>query len=351
MEPSISTPGTICIIVNPAAARGRSGRRLREVRALLGTAAEFRETRERGHAEELAIEAARAGFGTVVAAGGDGTVHEVANGLLRADDTNACFGVIPLGSGNDYASALAIPRDLHAICARLQSMEHHQVDVGLVTDEARRTRYFVNTLGAGLSGAVSWESLGIKWLRGLALYGLSAVQAIRKHFKAVDAVLTFDEVRAEWPTLYFALALGQREGGSFIVAPEARLDDGLFDYLHAGRVSRLRALAYLPRLLRGRIPANDPVLRVGRCKRLVLECAESLPVHLDGEMFINPGGDVRRVEVELLPQRLRIRGACASPVAGPTAVAAGEAYLPGPPSLGGLGNDGEPVPTAVLGAS
>src|SRR5947209_4238598 len=91
-----------CVIYNPAAGKGRGERRLRRLRRFLGTRAEFRPTSAQGHAEELAFAAARQGFPQVAAAGGDGTVHEVANGLLRARSA-ATLVVYPIGSANDYA--------------------------------------------------------------------------------------------------------------------------------------------------------------------------------------------------------------------------------------------------------
>jgi YegS/Rv2252/BmrU family lipid kinase len=270
--------------------------------------ADFHETNGPSHAEELALNAVRSGYQTVIAAGGDGTVHEVANGVLRAESPTAAFGVIPLGSGNDYAAALKLPHEPEKLLAQLRSEQVWEVDVGLVHNEHGQQRFFVNTLGMGLSGAVSWESLSIKRLRGLALYSVAAVRAICKHFRAVDAVLTIDEKRHEWPILYMAVALGQREGGSFLVAPDARLDDGLFDYLHAGRVGRLKALGYLPRLFRGRVSSDDPVLKAGQCKRLLIQASEPLLAHLDGEMFARPGDATHRLDVQILPRRLRIRG-------------------------------------------
>src|SRR5439155_18187988 len=97
---------TSCIIFNPSAARGRARRKLEDLRRVLGPDVDFRPTQHPGHAEELALEAARTGFATVAAAGGDGTVHEVANGLLRADRQDITFAVIPLGSANDYVFSL-----------------------------------------------------------------------------------------------------------------------------------------------------------------------------------------------------------------------------------------------------
>src|SRR5262249_17371679 len=100
----MSDPQT-CVIFTPTAARGRARRRLEAVRAMLAPAG-YQTRRHAGHAEALAVQAARDGFDTVAAAGGDGTVHEVANGLLRANHAGVLFGVVPLGSANDYAYSL-----------------------------------------------------------------------------------------------------------------------------------------------------------------------------------------------------------------------------------------------------
>jgi YegS/Rv2252/BmrU family lipid kinase len=297
------------VVFNPAAARGRSGPRWRQVRRLLAGHAEFQASSGPGHAEELAYQAARNGYGTVVAAGGDGTVHEVANGVLRADQAQVGFGLLPLGSGNDYAASLRLPRDWPLLCTQLVSGTTRLVDVGEVRDDRGRSRYFVNTVGLGLSGAVTWESRQIHGLRGLALYGLAAFRAIWRHFHAPNTVLTVDGQRWELPTLYLCVALGRCEGGGFIVAPDAELDDGFFDYLHAGRLNRWQALGYLPRLALGAIPANDPAIRRGRCQLLSYQSERPILIHLDGELFSRPGDEVHSLRIQLLPRALRVQGA------------------------------------------
>jgi diacylglycerol kinase (ATP) len=297
----------ICVIGNPAAARGKMASRLRCVKRMLGDHAHFQFSEAPGHAEELALAATR-DYATVVAAGGDGTVHEVANGILSANAPYVAFGVIPLGSGNDYAAGLQTPTDLGELCDNLLNGTTAPVDVGEVTDNRGRKRFFVNTLGLGLSGAVTWESQRIKGLRGLALYGLAAIRAIQRHFHTLETTLTLDSFRIELPTLYLAVALGQREGGGFIVAPKAKLDDGLFDYLHAGRLTRWQALGYLPRMALGWLPDNDPLIRRGQCRELVVESKTAMIVHADGEIFAHPADDVRRIHIRMLPRRLRIKG-------------------------------------------
>jgi YegS/Rv2252/BmrU family lipid kinase len=272
-------------------------------------------TKEPGHAITLAQAAAEAGFETVAAAGGDGTVHEVANGILRADRPEVCFGVLPMGSGNDYARVLGVPFDPRQMVARVLSRESWSVDVGEITaDGGQRQRYFVNTAGFVMSGAVTWEARRIRQLRGLWLYGLATLRALCRHFRAAPTYLALDRQEVPTPTLYLAIAIGRAEGGGFVVAPQAQLDDGWFDYLHAGSMSRWQALSYLPRMLTGNLPADDPRVRRGRCQRVTLACPEPVMAHVDGELFATPLAPARHFEIRLHPRRLRIRGpkACSS---------------------------------------
>ena len=105
------TAATICVIFNPTAGRGRARPRLERLKRCLGARAEFRPTQWAGHAEHLALEAAQEGFAFVAAAGGDGTAHEVANGILRAGRPEVTLAVFPIGSANDYAHSLGLDAD------------------------------------------------------------------------------------------------------------------------------------------------------------------------------------------------------------------------------------------------
>jgi YegS/Rv2252/BmrU family lipid kinase len=297
----------LCVIVNPMRLRGGGWRRWRAYHSLLGDDADVRMSTRAGHAEELARAAVNEGFATIVAAGGDGTIHQVVNGMLANGPVEAGLGVLPLGSGNDYAHSLGLPRSAAELTELLLGQAEWRVDVGHVTDDRGRRRLFVNTLGVGLNGAVTWEKQKLPWLRGIALYGVAALKSIWRHFKTLPTRLTIDGVHHDWPTTYLAIALGQREGGGFRVAPTARLDDGLFDYLHAASLSRLGALRYLPRLARGDIPQDDPAIRQGQCQAMIVEGGAPLPIHLDGEPFTLASDDVRRIEVKIMEGALRVR--------------------------------------------
>src|SRR5262245_40277385 len=120
----------LCVIFNPVAARGRAARRLDQLRQVLGGRAEFRPTQGPGHGEDLALAAAKSGFAVVAAAGGDGTVHEVANGVLRAGRPEVIFAVFPLGSANDYAYSLGL--DTKPFPPQGEPLGVRAVDVGWV---------------------------------------------------------------------------------------------------------------------------------------------------------------------------------------------------------------------------
>ena len=293
----------ICVIYNPRAGRGRAVARLGRLRRALDGRAVFRPTLAPQQAEELAFVAAGEGFRVVGAAGGDGTIHEVGNGLLRSGRSDVILAVLPIGSANDYAHSLGLNADWWrlpdpAIAAR-------PLDVGVVRSGAR-VRYFLNGLGLGFNGAVTLESRKIHRLQGLALYGLAFLRAFLFRYRSEPMTVRLDdEEPRSGPTLALSLALGRREG-NFVVAPDALLDDGLFDYLHVGALRRRDLIVYVPGLITGNLPKDDPGIRLGRCRKASVRSTTALTVHIDGEFFCRPEDDVREVEVECLPGRLHV---------------------------------------------
>jgi diacylglycerol kinase (ATP) len=284
-----------CIIYNPTAGRGIA-KRLTSCRD-----DELRATTYAGHAEELALQAVRDGFTTIIAAGGDGTVHEAANGVLRSQRKDVVFAPWPVGSANDYAFALGLPIDWPL--KRIDVMSR-QVDVGKVT-AGTRSRYFVNGLGLGFNAAVTMESRLIPRLRGMALYGLAFLKAIVRHYRFPMLTVTIDEVQSTSPTLALTINLGTREGG-FLITPRAKLDDGQFDFVQAGPISRWKALSLLPKLAKGTLPVDHPLIRQGQCRLVRIFSNEPLRVHVDGEFFCQPEDGFREMTVELLPRELTV---------------------------------------------
>jgi YegS/Rv2252/BmrU family lipid kinase len=293
-----------CVIVNPAAGRGRARRLAERLRRLRGSAIEVLPTSQSGQAAELARQAADAGCTTVIAAGGDGTVHEIANGLLLCGKRDVVLGVWPIGSANDYAYALGVHGDWPLEDQLRERLAARPVDVGHVTGGGRAS-YFVNGLGVGFNGAVTREARRIHGLRGMALYGLAFLKAVCWHFHSPPLAITIDGDERTLRTLAFSVGLGKREGG-FLVTPRAVLDDGLFDYVHAGSLSRWQTLTMLPRIATGTLPDDHPLIRQGRCRAVRIRSEEPLRVHTDGEFFCEPGDGIREVTIDLLPAALSV---------------------------------------------
>lgn len=288
------------LIFNPSSGRKRAARRSAGIRNRWREHAEISPTERPGHAEELAIHAVTAGADMIIAAGGDGTVHEVANGLLRTGRLDVTLGVLPTGSANDYAWSLH--REFGDTATQPQL-----VDVGYVHTSSGQGRYFVCCLGAGLNGMVTHESRQIECLRGLALYGLAAFRALRSSRKPPRWEIDIDSrQQLRGPSRMLSVMLGQREG-SFRMAPEAKLGDGQFDFVHAGPLSRAQTLRMLPRLAFSGPPTAHPQVRRGRCRQLRLVSDQPICAHVDGELLCVPEDQVRWLEIELLPARLKVQ--------------------------------------------
>ncbi len=293
-------PPDICVIFNPTSGRGRAARRLAQVGKKWASRAIYEPTTRPGHALELANQAAQDGFRTIVAAGGDGTVHEVANGLLLARRPDIHFGIIPIGSANDYFASLDLEPLPDGVTLRT-------VDVGRVREPGGREKYFVCVLGLGLNGAVTIESRKIKRLQGIALYGLATLRALWYHYGCPRMELTIDDQPTiHDPTLMLSVLVGKREGG-FVMAPKAELSDGWLDFVHSGNLSRWEVLKFLPRLSLFGPPAQYPKVSQGRCRQVKLTSETPLAVHIDGEFFCVPEDNIRSLEIEIVPAALTIR--------------------------------------------
>lgn len=286
-----------CVIFNPAAGKQRARQRLGQIARQWRGHVDFLPTTHPGHAVGLARQAALDGYEMVVAAGGDGTAHEVVNGLMLAQRHDVRFSIIPIGSANDYAHSLGLDHAAPPL---------RRVDVGRVRAPGGREKFFACCLGLGLNGAVTWESRRIKRLQGVALYGLATLRALAYHYRYPTMQVTIDdEPMWETPTLLFTALIGKREGG-FVLAPKAEVDDGWLDYVHAGPLSRWEILQFLPRLALFGPPENYPKVRQGRCRRVTIRSPEPLLAHADGEFFCLPEEKIHEIAIDLLPGALAV---------------------------------------------
>lgn len=295
-----------CVIFNPAAGKRRARRRLERWQHELKDRADFRPTERPGHARDMARQAASEGFKVVGAAGGDGTVHEVLNGLMEAKVPGVRLGLLPIGSANDFAYSLD--------AGKSGTPAIRSIDVGRIRSEGgNRAAYFGCCAGLGFNACVTVESRRLKHLQGLALYGVAALQALVRHFTHPVLEITFDD-QSPWrtPTLLLSVLNGRREG-SFPLAPQAEIDDGQFDFVHAGALTRWQVLRLLPRLSLYGPPAEYPHVRQGHCRRVLVRSDEPLMIHIDGEFFCLPEEAIRDVEITIQPRILEVDLSLANP--------------------------------------
>jgi len=298
---------SVKIILNPLAGRGYGARSEPELRQLLnaeGIDFDLVLTERVGHATELAKQAVGDGFEVIVAAGGDGTSHEVVNGLIAAAQGGVAgtLGVIPVGSGNDFAHNVGVPADLKDACQRLAQGQTRIVDVCRVTVDDQPSRYCANTVNVVFGGIVTREALKIKWVRGMALY-LPVVLKTIFLSQTPKVSLEYNDQKLEMSMAMLCVANGPREGGGFFCTPEAQLDDGLLDLCIMGDIGRLTMLSLVPRFMDGS-HTNHESVTMARTKRVVVSSSDDLIAHVDGEMLCT---DAHRIEFEILPQRLRVQ--------------------------------------------
>jgi diacylglycerol kinase (ATP) len=287
------------VILNPAAGRGRVRRewpRMADALRAAGVAFELVETKAAGdgvgHAERAAPE-----FDVVIAAGGDGTVHEVANGLLRAGGGTA-FGVLPLGSGDDFVKMLPVRDPIE----RIARGTARTFDAGRIS-AGGAARYFANgmDIGFGAHGAHNVRKVP-RFVTGLGAYlGALALTLLRYPKLEVRLQLDSGEAFAQ-TTAMTAVMNGRAFGGSFQVCPDARADDGELDVLIVEGVGRLEILGLVPKIMRG-AHRGHPRLRLARARRVLIESDEPLLVEADGEIAFEAA---RRLEIEILPGALRV---------------------------------------------
>jgi diacylglycerol kinase (ATP) len=302
--------GPVKVILNPIAGRGygaRSEVKLRHFLDAEGLNFDLVRTEGPGHAIELAMVAANDGFDIVVAAGGDGTTHEVVNGLMAA--TNAAsngnvagmLGVLPVGSGSDFANAMGVPPDLEGACRQLARGQARLVDVCRVTVDDQPPRYFDNTVNIGFGGIVTFEARKVKWVRGMALY-LPVVLKTILLTDAPNVTITYDGQSATLPAVMVCVGNGPREGGGFFSTPDAKPDDGLLDVCVVREMGKLAMLGFVPRFMNGSHVGQEPVT-MARTDSLVVTSEDNLIAHADGEMLCT---EAHRLAFDILPQKLRV---------------------------------------------
>ena len=299
----------VVFVVNPAAANGSTRRRWPEIAhraAELGLAGEALFSERQGHAAELARTAAEGGARLVVAVGGDGTVNEVANGILAAGGAEPPeLAVIARGTGTDFVRHFRIPSGLDGAVGVALSGASMTIDAGRLTYRSwsgeDETAYFVNAASAGMSGAVAQRANASSKALGGKVSFLWATLAVFAGWHASEMEIEVDDQRRSG-LMYDAIVANCRYlGGGMAMCPEARPDDGLLDVLVIGDITRRDLALTLPKVYRGtHLP--HPKAEALRGRRISVRSETPLPVELDGEQ---PG--TTPAVFEIVPDALRLR--------------------------------------------
>lgn len=294
------------VIVNPASGSGAGAKLAPKVAERLEAAgAQFtmHETRSSGHGMDLALECARAGADRILSVGGDGTIHDVANGLLRFEGPAPPVAVLPLGTGNDFYRMVGAPKDMDSAVATFLEGTPHPFDVGHA-QWSGGDRYFVNLIGLGLDVDIIQQREGVRWLTGIAQYVAAIMKAAaRLRFVPVKITLDGEQVLDE-PTVLAAVTVGPSAAGGFMLSPGATPDDGKLDLCFFRRVNHLDVLRLIPSVLRGAHGAS-PKVHLQRFQSASIEATDPEPFHfeMDGELMPDV---VDRLVIRVVPGALSV---------------------------------------------
>lgn len=299
----MTTELPVPLIYNPAAGRGRAARRAASVSALLdtsGVANTALPSKARGDIEELVKRAIDDGHRRLIVAGGDGSVHEAVNGIMACDRTVE-LGVIPIGSGNDFAKACVIPLFWeHATALLADRMTSRapaiNIDIGRCNG-----RYFANSTGIGFDARVSAVAEKIRLPIGDLVYLLGLGKALIDGVATPEMRIVFGKEELVGAVTVVNFANGPWVGGLFNIAPGARNDDGQLDLIYAGALTKMRVLSLVPRIVKGTHMAQREVRRFS-IKSATVETPTPVLSHLDGEVQ----DAATLFNIDLLPGALRL---------------------------------------------
>jgi diacylglycerol kinase (ATP) len=296
---------TVGIILNPKAGRGRAG----NIRNQLITCLQERKipfqlelTRYPGHAKDLALQMCKSNK-LIIAAGGDGTINEVASGIANP---GVELAFIPIGSGNDFNKVIGIPRKINQALEIIFSGKKRFMDFGQISYwnylGEKKKKNFINTLGLGLDAEIADETRKIQWLRGMPLYLLAALKALRKHFPNTYQITEGKNV-LNIHAFFICIGNGNYEGGGFKLLPNANQSDSRLDLCILEEMPIYKAIKFVPKLIKGTHENLEKVF-MGTFRKLTIESKRPFILHGDGEIFEERA---LKVKIEIAPKKIAIR--------------------------------------------
>lgn len=296
--------GKTLLIANPAAQNGNGAKAAVYAESALRAAlpegsVELVLTDSSGHAHDLAAQ--NQGISTIIALGGDGLIHEIANGLMQiAVDKRPQLGVLPVGTGNDYARTLGMDFKIERSVEQLLYSTAHPFDIGCCNGE-----YFVETLSFGLDAAIALDTMDRRkrtGKTGTRVFVESGIDVVLHQRRSFRFTLTLDgEERPQDEALIVAVQVGPTYGGGFAICPDARTDDDLLDICIAHPpMGALRAVMIFL-LAKNAHHTKFKQFDFARAKTLCFEFEEHPPTQIDGEPL-----EGTKFEIESIPAALQV---------------------------------------------
>lgn len=290
------TSARMLLIVNPEARHGETGPLVPVIKQLLQSVSyDIRITSHVGHAADIAREAE--GYDVIVAVGGDGTVHEVLNGIMARPEPRPALGLIPTGSGNDTRRTLGVSEDMAEATLTLVSGTRRRFDIGRCNGT-----YFNNSFAAGLDARVTAKAVEYKTTTkraGLWLYFTALIHVLFNELYPHHVRISWDGAEpVEDDILALATTIGPTYGGGFKITPDAIPDDGLLEVCIIDPLTLPQALMRLPFVVVGK-HTGMKVVRMSRRTTVVIESDCPMPAQIDGEVMVSS-----RFEVEIVPDAI-----------------------------------------------
>jgi diacylglycerol kinase (ATP) len=300
-----ASPRTV-FLVNPAAENGTTGRRWPEIAnraAASGLSGDALISNRPGHLTELARRAVEDGAELLVAVGGDGTVYEVVNGIVGRAGVD--LAIVPRGTGRDFVRTYGIPHRLDDALRTARDGRTREIDLGRARFRSSQGNtaevYFANIASAGMSGAIAKRANETSKALGAKASYFWATLAVFARWRTSEITVAVGAALRRARMHDVVVANGRYFGGGMMISPRAEPDDGLFDVLLIGNLTKRDLLLTLPKTYRGKhLP--HPKAELLRGSIVEIDAPEPLPVELDGEQ---PGTTPARFE--LVPRALRLR--------------------------------------------
>jgi YegS/Rv2252/BmrU family lipid kinase len=295
------------VILNPHADVGRGIKNLETIKEAVQPIGEVDIvlTEWPGHAIDLAGEAIKEGYDLLVAAGGDGTVNELVNSILNSGKEGTKLGVIPIGTGNDFAYALGISDDVPTAVKNIIEGRMRKVDLAVMEDDKGRRRYFANNMGVGLDANVIIRTAEISALHGFPKYMLAVLITLARDFEPVHLKMRFDQEEIEQDVLFTYFGIGPRGGGGFLLTPDASHEDDLIDSCTVPMLGRLKVISLISSAING-THVHTPYANMRQNKQIVIQSVEAMPIQIDGEIYARPEDDIHHLIITSLPAALEL---------------------------------------------